>query len=77
MEHGLSHAFTFNHRKVRISEMIEEVINSERKVTVEDMKRIQRDDLDIQMRHSIPDMVATVNKGLSTGRLGEELRTKA
>jgi penicillin amidase len=40
MEYGLSHAFTFNHRKVRISEMIEEVINNSRKITVDDMKRI-------------------------------------
>jgi penicillin amidase len=40
MEYGVSHAFSFNHRKIRISEMIEEVIKSGKKVTVEDMKRI-------------------------------------
>ena len=40
MEYGVSHAFSFNHRKIRISEMIEEVISHGKKVTVEDMKRI-------------------------------------
>ena len=66
MEYGISHAINFNHRKVRISEMIEEVINNGNKITVEDTKRIQSDYLDIQMRHSIPDMISTVKKGLKT-----------
>ena len=66
MEYGISHAINFNHRKVRISEMIEEVMNSAKKITVHDMKRIQSDYLDIQMRHSIPDMISTVKKGLKT-----------
>ena len=47
MEYGISHAINFNHRKVRISEMIEEVINIGNKITVDDMKRIQSDYLDI------------------------------
>ena len=76
MEYGISHAINFNHRKVRISEMIEEVINNGNKVTLEDTKRIQSDYLDIQMRHSIPDMISTVKKGLKTEKLTEKHRVK-
>ena len=77
MEHGVSHAFSFNHRKIRISEMIEEVIKSGKKVTVEDMKRIQTDDLDIQMRQSIKDMMIAVDKGLATSKLSDGLKARA
>jgi hypothetical protein len=44
VKHGISLSAVFPHRKVRITEMIE---NLEGKATVEDMKSIQLDVLDI------------------------------
>ena len=37
MKHGVSHAFSLNHRKVRISEMLEELIDSGKKIKVKDL----------------------------------------
>ena len=40
MKYGVSHAFSFNHRKVRITEMIEELIQSGKKIDARDMQNI-------------------------------------
>ena len=63
MKYGVSHAFSLNHRKVRISELIEDLIDAGKQINVKDLQTIQNDILDVQMRHSIPDMVAAVHKG--------------
>ena len=60
VDHGVSHAFPFVHRKIRISQMIEELINTEKKITVADMQDITFDILDVQMRESLADMITTV-----------------
>ena len=73
MKYGYSHAFSFSHRKVRISEMLDELISIDHKIQVRDMQKITHDILDVQMRHSILDMVETVQKGLSKGKIGDAL----
>ena len=50
MNHGISHGFGWIHRKVRISELIEGLIKEGKKITMEDMKTITFDILDVQMR---------------------------
>ena len=45
--YGVSHAFAFIHRKIRISEMIEELINSGKKLNIKDMQDITFDVLDL------------------------------
>ena len=46
--------------------MIEDLINNEKKITWRDMQTIQSDILDVQMRHSKPDMIEAVEKGLDS-----------
>ena len=60
MNHGISHGFGWIHRKVRISELIEGLIKEGKKITMEDMKTITFDILDVQMRQSVPDMLKSV-----------------
>ena len=76
-KYGVSHAFAFVHRRVRISEMIESLINSGKKLTVGDMKDITFDILDIQMRESLADFLTTVETGLQGSKLSDELKSKA
>ena len=47
MKYGVSHAFAFNHRKVRITELIEEFIRSGKKIVATDMQKIQMDVTDV------------------------------
>ena len=44
---GISHAFTFSHRFLRISEIIRDKIATKGKLDTDDMKDIQLDTLDI------------------------------
>ena len=76
-KYGVSHAFAFVHRRVRISEMIESLINSGKKLTVKDMQDITFDVLDVQMRESYADIIATAEKGLQRTKLGDKLASKA
>jgi len=72
-KHGISHSFTYQHRVVRIGEMLDQI--KQRKAqggssaTVEDMKVMQFDTLDIQARDSMPDMMAVVGKAMGSTRL--------
>lgn len=45
--HGIATAFSMNHRKIRIEELLLEGIKQGKKFTFDDMKRIQSDLLDI------------------------------
>ena len=63
MKYGYSQAFSFIHRKIRISELIEDVINSGKKITVDDMKDITFDILDVQMRESLYSMLHVAKHG--------------
>ena len=66
-EWGLSHAFSFNHRAVRISERLEDLIGKageQRLIKVRDIQEIQQDLLDVQARESMRDMMACVNEGI-------------
>jgi len=65
LKYGYSQAMSFIHRKVRISQMLEDLINSGKKMTVQDMKDIQFDHLDVQMRESVADMLTAANAGVS------------
>jgi len=65
LKYGYSQAMSFIHRKVRISQMLEDLINSGKKMTVQDMKDIQFDHLDVQMRESVADMLTAANAGIS------------
>ena len=46
VKHGISHSFAFQHRSIRIGELID-AIKAERKLTVDDMKKIALDTVDI------------------------------
>lgn len=65
-EWGLSHAFSFNHRAVRISERLEDLINKagERLIRVSDVQQVQQDLLDVQARESMAEMLTCVDEGL-------------
>ena len=58
VKHGISHAFTFATRAIRIGEMIEERL--ERKLTGEDMAVMHNDTLDIMARDSMQAMLQVV-----------------
>lgn len=60
-KHGISHAFSYSHRFIRLNEMIEEVIK-ERKINRADFVRMQTDTLDIQVRESLKYMTAIVKR---------------
>ena len=47
MKHGVTHGWSFVHRKVRISEMIEDFMKNGRKIKEEDLKKITFDIEDI------------------------------
>lgn len=62
-ETGISHAFAFSHRSVRISELIENLIASEKPIKVKDIQEVQMDLLDVQARQSLPHMIQCVDHG--------------
>ena len=53
IKHGISHAFSFTHRAVRISELLEGLIKSEKPIRVKEMQEITNDVLDVQARASL------------------------
>ena len=63
VDHGISHAMVFQHRAVRITEMLVEMIESGKKITVEDNISIQLDLLYIQARESLAHMLRCVELG--------------
>lgn len=65
-KYGLSHGFSFATRSLRISEMINDKIQSGKKINAKDMMEIQTDTLDIQARDSLKYMIDCVNKGLKS-----------
>lgn len=46
-KHGVTHAFAFSHRFIRISNMIEEKIKAKKKINYDDMAEIQMDTFDL------------------------------
>ena len=52
-QHGISHAFSFTHRAVRISELLEDLIKSEKPIRVREMQEVTNDVLDVQARASL------------------------
>ena len=44
---GLSHGFSFNHRAVRISELLEELIANEKPIRVKEIQAVTQDLLDV------------------------------
>ena len=65
VDHGLSHAFSFTHRAVRISELLEGLIASDKPIRVREIQEVIADVLDVQARESLPDMLKCVQEGLS------------
>ena len=77
MKHGVSHGFSMTHRKIRVSEMIEEIIKDGKKAKVQDFKDITFDVLDVQMRASHADMIGIVERNLDSKKLSAYMKTKA
>lgn len=65
-KHGISHAFSFTTRFLRIKEMIEEKINAGYKIQIADMIEAQLDTLDIQARISTEYIIRNIEKGLDS-----------
>jgi acyl-homoserine lactone acylase PvdQ len=63
-KHGISHAFTFNHRSIRISEMLDSFKQNNKKISLVDMSKMQMDVLDVQARDSLEDMLTCVDKAM-------------
>jgi len=62
VKHGITQSFTFPGRKTRVSEIIEGLFEKTgNKVTVKDMQSMQTDDLDVQARASLADMLFCVD----------------
>ena len=64
-EHGIGHSFGWQHRVIRIGEMLEDFINWNKKINARDMMKIAGDTLDIQARATLPSMLKTIEKGKS------------
>ena len=62
IKHGLSHAFAFPHRFLRLSNMIQSKIDAGQKMTFQDMIDMQMDVFDIQANHSLGHMISSVKQ---------------
>lgn len=65
IKYGLSHAFSFTTRTLRIREMINEKIKQKGSINHRDMREIQQDTYDIQVRDSLDDVIASFGKGIN------------
>ena len=65
-KHGISHAFSFTHRFIRLNQMFEERIRQKGKLDIQDMKDAQLDTIDIQAQLSIEYIIKNVEKGLDS-----------
>eukprot|EP00347_Sterkiella_histriomuscorum_P009270 403341851 len=63
---GITHGFQFQHRFLRITEMLQQKIDEGKKLTTQDMIDIQMDVLDYQARESTGYIVTCVRKGMKT-----------
>lgn len=59
-KNGISHAFSFTHRYLRISEILEEKIKTKGKLQISDMIEGQLDTLDLQARVSTKVIIANI-----------------
>ena len=65
---GLGHSLFFEHRAVRLAELLEDLISKADKqpIKVRDMQAVQKDILDIQARASLPSMLECVKQASLT-----------
>jgi penicillin G amidase len=62
-EHGIGHAFSYQHRALRVGELIEGFIKSNKKMSARDSIKMASDLLDIQARAILPSMLKTIEAG--------------
>jgi penicillin G amidase len=65
-KNGISHAFSFTHRFVRLNQMFEERIKKNGKLSIQDMKDAQLDTIDLQAQLSTKYIIKNVEKGLDS-----------
>jgi hypothetical protein len=63
-KHGVSHAFSFTHRFLRLNEMFDQRIKQKGHLDVQDMIDGQLDTVDLQAQLSTEYIIKNVEKGL-------------
>ncbi len=75
-KHGISHAFSFSHRFVQLTERYQKMIKTKGKLNIQDMIDAQLDVIDYQALHSTKYIMSNVERGLDSA-LNLTYRTKA